>query len=362
MFYMKSMSKFWLEYLVYPLLLLGVYLLYTFSSIEFIAILLVSGLFFAILKAVQYASNISKIIGEPYGVLVLAIAITFIELSIIISFMVTNKESSATIARDTVFAAVMIILTGMIGLSIFLGALYNKTQYFNLQGVSTSLSILVVISTIAFILPNFTITTTGPTYSNSQLMFISIVTLLAYAGFLYVQTVKFKFDYITVDKEENDINAISPFYSLTILNAAFLVIYLIVIVAYSGILTPSLEKLVLKTGAPNQLTGIIIALIILLPEGISAVKYAIQNELQNSMNLSLGSALATIGLTIPFVSILSIWLKIPITLGINTESIGLFFLSILVLIMTLSTGRTTFFQGLLLILLFAIYLFLTIVP
>lgn len=359
---MKSISKIWLEYLVYPLLLLGIYLLYTFSSMEFIAILLVGGLFFAILKAVQYASNISKMIGEPYGVLVLAMAITFIELSIILSFMVTNKDSSATIARDTVFAAVMIILTGMIGFSIFFGAVYNKTQFFNLQGVSTSLSILVVIATIAFILPKFTITTSGPTYSNSQLLFISIVTLLAYLGFLYVQTVKFKYDYVDIKKEENDLSAMSPFYSITILNFIFLILYLIAIVAFSGILTPPLEKFILKTGAPNQITGIIIALIVLLPEGISAIKYAIQNELQNSMNLALGSALATIGLTIPFVSIISIWLQIPITLGINTESMGLFLLSILVLNMTLSTGRTTFFQGLLLILLFAIYLFLTIVP
>jgi Ca2+:H+ antiporter len=356
------MNKISLQYIVYPLIVLGIYLINMVFSWPFLLIIMAVFLLFAVIQAVHYAEIISKNIGEPFGALVLALSVTLIELAIILSLMINKKEDSTTVARDTVFAAVMIILSGLIGLSIFLGALKHKTQIFNLQGTSSTLSVLVVVSVITFILPNYTVSVSGPFYTKSQLIFISIITFLSYVGFVFLQNYKLKKDFISENSENKEWDVISPFHNKIILNFILLVIYLISIVAYSSKLTPLLENYITEIGAPSQLTGITIAFVILLPEGVSAVKYARRNELQTSINLTLGSALATIGLTIPAVSLVSIYLNIPLTLGISNESIAMFLLSILVLIMTLSTGRTSFFQGFLLLLLFLIYIFLTIIP
>jgi Ca2+:H+ antiporter len=329
----------------------------------FFTALLVAGLFAGVLAAVFHAEVVAHRVGEPYGTLVLAVAVTAIEVALIVSLMITGGEETAGLARDTVFAAVMIILNGMVGLCLLAGGGRHGEQTFSLYGVSAALATLAAISVLTMVLPNYTTTAQGPVYSSSQLAFIAIVSLVLYGTFVLVQTVRHR-DYFlpAVAAADEEVHAAPPSARMAAVSAALLIACLASVVLLAKSLSPTLEAVVTALGAPKAVVGIVIATVVLLPESIAAYQAARANRLQTSLNLALGSALASIGLTIPAVAIVSLVTGWTLSLGIDVKSTVLLLLSLVVATLSLGTGRTTVMQGTIHLVIFAVYLFTTIVP
>jgi Ca2+:H+ antiporter len=319
------------------------------------------GLFWGVLAAVFHAEVVAHKIGEPYGTLVLAVAVTAIEVALIVSLMIAGGAETTGLARDTVFAAVMLILNGMVGICLLAGGSRHGEQTFTLSGVSAALTTLAAISVLTMVLPNYTTTTPGPFYSGSQLIFIAVVSLVLYGTFVFVQTVRHR-DYFLPASGGEDDHAPVPPARLAWWSGALLLVCLGGVVLLAKSLSPALEAAVLRMGAPKALVGIIIAAVVLLPEGIAAYQAARANRLQTSLNLALGSALASIGLTIPAVALVSLVNGWTLTLGIDVKSTVLLLLSIIVTSLSLGSGRTTIMQGTVLLMIFAVYLFVTVVP
>lgn len=327
-------------------------------------ILLAAVLIASVLAAVHHAELIAHRVGEPFGTLLLAIAVTVIELGLIVTLMSAGGDDAATLARDTVFAAVMIILNGLLGACILIGALKHKEQIFQQTGVSAALAALSTLTVLTLVLPNFTTSEPGPVYSASQLGFVAIVSFILYATFVAVQTVRHR-DYFLPDKAlagDEDAHAAPPSNRQTMISGVALFACLGAVVLLAKKLAPTIEDMVDNAGAPRAVVGVIIAAMVLLPESVAAIRAAMANRLQTSLNLGLGSALATIGLTIPAVAALSIMIGLPIALGLDTKGMVLLFLTLLVTTLTLGTGRTTILQGVVHLLIFAVYLFTTVVP
>lgn len=334
-----------------PLELTGVY-----------SMILGVGLILSIVAAVHHAEMIAYGIGEPLGTLVLALAITVIEVSLIVSIMLVAETGAAVLARDTVFATVMIILNLIIGLSFLIGCYHFGEQRFILPGVSTALTTLATILVLSLILPNFTTSTPGPRYSDSQLGFVAIVSLVLYGVFVFVQAVRHR-DYFLVNPSHKaaEPQPDVPIKTL-IISGLFLILSLIGVVLTAKLLSPSVKSYVIAWGAPEALVGIIIAAIVLMPEGFASLRAAANHQLQTSLNLALGSALATIGLTIPVVAVVAITMDMTLFLGLETKSIILLLLTLFIASMSMSTGRVTVMQGAVHLVIFLTYLFMTIVP
>jgi len=318
----------------------------------------------AILAAVHHAELIAHRVGEPFGTFILAIAVTIIELGLILTLMSAAPEGAATLARDTVFAAVMIILNGLLGLCIFIGALQHKEQVFQQSGVSASLATLCALTVLTLVLPNFTVSEPGPAYSAAQLGFVATVSFLLYATFVGVQTVRHR-DYFLPDKAvaaNQNVHAPAPSNARTAGSIALLIACLGAVVLLAKALAGPIEAAVASLGAPRAVVGVLIAALVLLPESVAAVRATRANRLQTSLNLGLGSALATIGLTIPAVAALSVLTGLPISLGLDAKSTVLLFLTLIVATLSLGTGRTTVLQGAVHLVIFAVYLFTTVVP
>lgn len=316
-----------------------------------------------VMAGVHHAEVVAHRVGEPYGTLVLALAITVIEVALIVSLMLSGGPTTSALARDTVFAAVMLILNGMVGLCLLVGASRYREQSFSLYGVSASLTTLAAIAILTLVLPNYTTSVAGPVYSASQLAFVAMVSLVLYGTFVLVQTVRHR-DYFLPPQalQDLEVHAEPPSNALTLTSAFLLVASLVAVVLLAKTLAPSIESMVTQWGAPKALVGIIIAAVVLLPEGVAAVRAARANRLQTSLNLALGSALASIGLTIPAVAVVSITTGWTLTLGLDIKSTVLLILSLFVCTLSLSTGRTTVLQGTVHLVLLATYLFTTIVP
>ncbi len=316
-----------------------------------------------VLAAVHHAEVIAHRVGEPYGTLLLALAITIIEVALIVVLMLAGGPSTSALARDTVFAAVMIILNGIIGLCLLLGASRHGEQSFGRYGVNASLATLAAIVVLTLVLPNYTTSTPGPVYSASQLGFIAVISLVLYGTFVLVQTVRHRDYFLLPPSAANQqTHAAPPPNRAAWLSLALLLASLVAVVLLAKSLAPTIEAAVAAAGAPPALVGIIIATLVLLPEGLAALRAARANELQTSMNLALGSALASIGLTIPAVAIVSLATGWTLTLGIDLKSTVLLVLSLLVATLSLGTGRTTVLQGMVHLVIFAVYLFTTVVP
>jgi Ca2+:H+ antiporter len=327
--------------------------------VPFIAV----GVAASVLAAVHHAEVIAHRVGEPYGTLVLALAVTLIEVSLIVSLMAAGGEDASGLARDTVFAAVMIILNGIIGLCLLVGGLMHREQSFSLDGVSASLVALGAIVILTLVFPNYTVTTPGPYYSSSQLVLIGIVTLVIYGAFIFTQTIGHRQYFLQDDDTDKSAqHPAAPGNAMTAVSSILLLFCLVAVVLLAKKLAPSLEAAVTRFGAPDAVVGVIIAAIILLPEGLAALRAARANRLQTSLNLALGSALASIGLTIPTVSFLSLFTNTRLRLGIDSESSLLLMLSLFVVVVALRTGRTIILHGIVLLTVFVVYLFTTVVP
>ncbi|RYY72175.1 MAG: ionic transporter y4hA [Chitinophagaceae bacterium] len=344
-----------------PVVALLMFLCSNFFDGTIMDLLLTGSLIAAVLAGVHHAEVVAHKVGEPYGTLILAFAITTIEVSLIVSLMIAGGESTHALARDTVFAAVMIIITGIIGICLVSGGVRHHEQSFGKYGVNAALVTLTAICVLTLILPNYTTTVTGPKYNNSQLIFVGIISLILYAVFVLVQTQRHREYFLPANAGEDE-HAEIPSRKVTLLSLLLLIISLAMVVMLAKKLSPTIEGLLVDMGAPQSLLGVIIALVILLPEGMAALKAAKQNRLQTSLNLALGSALASIGLTIPAVAIVSIYADLPVTLGIDAKSTLLLVLSLFSVSLSFNTGRTTIMQGVVLMVLFAVYIFTIIVP
>jgi Ca2+:H+ antiporter len=341
------------------LLYFGVSFIYSPWYSLFLALALIG----AVMTAVHHAEVVAHRVGEPFGTLILAIAITVIEVSLILSLMLASGPDTAALARDTVFAAVMILLTAITGACLLFGGIRFKEQLFGRQGVSAALITLTAICVLTLILPNYTTSVLGPVYSSGQLIFIAVVCLVLYGTFVAVQTVRHR-DYFLPPGAEHDTEAHAkpPTNKATILSIVLLFVCLGAVVLIAKALAPTLEKGVVQLGAPKSLVGVIVAFVILLPEGTAAIRAARKNRLQTSLNLALGSALASIGLTIPAVAIMSLFTGLTVTLGIDTKSTVLLLLSLFTIMLSFGAGRTNVLQGVVLLVIFAVYLFTTVFP
>jgi Ca2+:H+ antiporter len=297
-------------------------------------------------------------VGEPFGTLILALAVTLIEVALIVSLMIVGGDESAALARDTVFAAVMIILNGIIGLCLLVGGFRHRRQEFSLDGVSAALVALATIAVMTLVFPNFTVTAPGPFYSPGQLVLIAVVSVLVYGTFIFTQTVGHS--QLFLEDGEPHVSVQSNAAAAT--SSVLLLLCLIAVVLLAKKLAPDLEAAVARMGAPDAIVGVVIAGIVLLPEGLAALRAARQNRLQTSLNLALGSALASIGLTIPAVSVLSLWMDSKLMLGIDARSMVLLMLSLFIAALVLRTGRTIILHGVVLLVIFAVFLFTTVVP
>jgi Ca2+:H+ antiporter len=316
-----------------------------------------------VLSAVHHAEVVAHRVGEPFGTLVLALAVTMIEVALIVMLMLSGGPAATALARDTVFATIMIILNGLVGLCLLIGGRHFGEQSFGLHGVSATLATLAAIAALTLVLPNYTTTVTGPFYSASQLGFVAAVSLILYGTFIFVQTVRHRDYFLPVEAAgDHDAHAPPPGNRVAIISAAALLVSLGAVIAIAESIAPAVEAAVHAARLPKALVGIIISSIVLMPEGYAAVRAARRNRLQTSLNLTLGSALASIGFTIPAVAIFSLLTRQTLTLGLGPKETVLLVLSLLVSTLSLNTGRTTVLQGAVHLVIFAVYLFTVIVP
>ena len=315
-----------------------------------------------VFAAVYHAEVVAHRVGEPYGTLVLALAVTVIETALIVSVMLAAPTDNTGLARDTVFAAVMIVCNGIVGLCLLAGGARHHEQGFQLQGASAALAVLAALTGLTLILPNFASPELGPRYNTPQLIFAGIVSLVLYGSFVFVQTVRHRDYFLPAQAGDEDAHAPAPPNRTALVSAGLLVVSLVVIVGLAKILTPWVELGIAYLGVPKAVVGIVIAALVLLPEGLAALNAAQANRLQTSLNLALGSALATIGLTIPAVAALSIAIGQPLELGLDAKDQILLALTLLLGVITLGTGRTTVLQGIVHLVMFAAFLFFAVVP
>ncbi len=327
-----------------------------------LGVLLAVLLLVAVLSAVHHAEVVAHRVGEPYGTLVLAVAVTVIEVALIVALMLAGGKEAGALARDTVFAAVMIVCNGVIGLCIVVGGLRHRVQDFRVDGTSPALAALGALAGLALVLPSFTTTTVGPTYSATQLAFAGVTSLVLYGVFVFVQTVRHRDYFLPVDTDDQQIHAEPPTTHVAWICAGLLLVSLVGVVGLAKALAPALEAATAAVGAPESFAGVLIALIVLLPETGAAVRAARRNRMQTSLNLALGSGLASIGLTIPVVAALSPFLAFPLVLGLPPMQIALLALTLIVGTLTLGSGRTTVLHGAIHLVLFAAFLFLAVVP
>ncbi|MEV6416266.1 ionic transporter y4hA [Kribbella sp. NPDC051718] len=329
-------------------------------------ILICAGLGAAVIAAVHHAEVVAHRVGEPFGTLILALAVTVIEVALIVTLMASGGDKAASLARDTVFAAVMITCNGILGLALVVGSLRHKTQEFRVHASGSALAVMTALVTLSLVLPTFTTSTPGATFSAAQLAFAGVASLVMYGVFVFVQTIRHRDYFLPVteptDEDSEEVHAEAPSTKTALLSLGLLFGCLIAVVGLAKTVSPKLESAVESAGAPLAVVGVVIALLVLLPETVAAVRAALRNRLQTSLNLALGSALASIGLTIPAIAIASIWLDGPLVLGLGGKEMVLFALTVVISMLTLATGRATLLQGAVHLMIFGSFLFLTVSP
>ncbi len=323
------------------------------------ALVLLVILFGTVFAAVHHAEVIAHRIGEPFGTLLLTLSVTIIEVALIATIMLGEHEVP-TLARDTVFAVVMIVCNGLVGICIFIGGLQYREQDFQLTGANLYLSVLFAMATIALVLPNYTLTTPGPVYSEAQLEFVSVVTILLYGVFLYTQTIRHRDYFIGQAGAEDDGIPISG--RMLGVSVVLLVASLLGVVLLAKKFSIVVDAATAAIGAPPAFAGVVVAMLILLPESVSAIAAARKNDLQKSINLALGSSVATIGLTVPAVAAAAWALDKQLVLGLSEQNMVELLLTFVLSMLTFGTGRTNILFGLVHMMVFAIFVFMVFVP
>ena len=319
----------------------------------------------AVVAAVHHAELVAHRVGEPFGTLVLALAVTAIESSLIVSVMFAGGQGKAALARDTMYATVMIIANGVVGACILLGSLRHREQSFRIEGAGPALAALATLVTLVLVLPAFTVSAEGPRYTPAQLSFVAVSSLVMWCVFVFFQTVRHRDYFLPVGDGVGDetAHAAPPTSAQAWGSLALLLASLVAVVGLAKVLSPAIEAAVRRAGAPPAVVGVAIALLVLMPESVAAIRSALADRLQTSMNLALGSALASIGLTIPVVVVLCLALGTPLVLGLDAKDIALLALTFLVCTIGIgSGGRTSLMLGVVQLVIFATFMFLAVVP
>jgi Ca2+:H+ antiporter len=319
----------------------------------------------AVLAAVHHAEVVAHRVGEPFGSLVLAVAVTIIEVALIVTLMVSGGKDTASLARDTVFAAVMITCNGIVGLSLFVGAVRYRLISFNAEGTGAALATVTTLAVRTMVVPTFTTSAIGPEFSSSQLVFAAVISLALYGMFVSTQTRRHRDFFLPVAHDGQpleDDHADPPTNRETYLSLGLLLVSLVAVVGLAKVESPAIESAVAAAGFPQSFVGVVIALLVLLPETLAAARAARGNRIQTSLNLALGSAMASIGLTIPAIAIASIWLDGPLLLGLGPVQMVLLALTVVVSVLTVVPGRATRLQGGVHLVLLAAFVFLAVNP
>ena len=326
------------------------------SFVWLLVVILVSA--FAI---VRHAECLAIKLGEPVGTLILTLSVIGIEVMMISASMATGK-GSPTLARDAMYSVVMIVLNGLVGLSLLLGGLRHREQSYNLQGAGVYLALIVPLSVLGLILPNFTTTTAGPTLSTTQGILLGLMSVVLYATFLFAQTTWHREYFLDLNPAGGTTKGVDDHAGLVLqslpFHAALLVCYLVPLVILAKKLAIPIDHGISVLGAPPELGGFIIAALVLSPEAFSALRAAIRNQLQRSVNLLLGSVLATIGLTIPSVFAIGVLSGKSVILGLMPAHMILLALTLGVSFITFTSRRTNVLLGAVHLLLFFAYLIL----
>ena len=350
--------------IVLPLLSAGVLIAGLFLPLGTAVLLLcVAALLAAVVCAVHHAEVIAHKVGEPYGTLVLALAVTVIEVALVLSMMLAGGANSATVPRDTIYSAVMVICNGVVGVCLLVGGLHHREQFFRIEGMGSGMAALAVLATLVLVMPSLTVSAPGGSYTPSQLIFVAAGSLLLWLVFVFIQTVRHR-DYFlpAAQAADESVHAPPPSGRETALSFGLLLVSLVGVVGLAKLMSPTLERFVLEAQAPKAVVGVLIAIVVLLPETWAAIRAARADRLQTSMNLAIGSAMASIGLTIPVVVVAAVWLGLPLTLGLDAKDVALLALTFVVGAITLGSGRTNLMQGAIHLVIFAAFLFLTLVP
>jgi Ca2+:H+ antiporter len=319
----------------------------------------------AVLAAVHHAEVVAHRVGEPFGSLLLAVAVTVIEVALIVTLMIAGTGGAETLARDTVFAAVIITCNGIVGISILVATRRQTAVSFNAEGAGAALATVATLTTLCLVLPNFTASRPGPVFSAPQLAFAAVTAIALYGLFVALQTGRQRDYFLPVTAEGvvlDDEHATPPSNAAAFSSVALLLVALIGVVGNAKLVSPTIERLVEAAGLPVSVVGVVIAMLILLPETVAAQRAARRGRMQISLNLAYGSAMASIGLTIPTVAIASIWLPVPLHLGLDPTHIVLFALTCIVSVLTVVPGRATLLQAGVHLAILAAYLFLAVSP
>lgn len=315
----------------------------------------------SVLGAVHHAEVVALRVGEPYGAILLALAVTVIELGLIVSIML-GEQPEPTLLRDTMHAVVVLVLHGVAGLCIVVGALRHREQEFRIEGANAYLMVLLPMVAITLVLPNFTTTTPGPYYSTEQLAFVGAACLLLWLAFTFVQTVRHREYFLPPRASQEHAVHPRPTGRLALAALALLLVSLVAVVLLAKAVSPFIQAAVESIGAPIALVGVIVAAIVLLPEAMTAVRAARNDQLQTSINLALGSGVASIGLTVPTVALIAWWTGSPLELGVTPGGAILLALSFMMALITYGTGRASLLSGVVHLILLATWLFLIVVP
>ena len=330
----------------------------------------------AVLAAVHHAEVVAHRVGEPFGSLVLAVSVTVIEVGLIVMLTLGGGDGAATYARDTVFAALMISLNGIVGISLLLGALRHGVVAFNASGSGAALSTVVALASVCLVLPGFTVSEAGLEYTGSQLAFAAVASLVLYGAFVFTQTVQHRDFFLPVRSDsqgrvtgvfdvedaDGDGHADPPGDRETLLSVGLLLVSLVSVVGLAKGIFPTIESTVSSLGLPYAVVGVVIALLVLAPESIAAALNAARDRVQISLNLAFGSSMASIGLTIPTIAVASIWLEGDLVLGLEPMQIVLLFITVVVATLTVVPGRAKPIQGVVHLALMATFLFFSLVP
>ena len=350
-----------------PIALLGLIAMWGRYGLP-VAATVVAGLLLAasVLAAVQHAEIVAHKVGEPYGSLILALAVTVIEVGMIVMLMTAGGTGADTLARDTVFAAVMITTNLIVGLSLVVAAGKGALAVFQAEGSGPALATVLVLATMTMVLPSFTTSAPQGVFSGSQLAFAAVMSLLVWGAFVFTQTRRHRDFFLPVtdtgDVIDEEEHAEAPTQRAALTSLGLLLVSLVAVVGLAKVLSPAVEDGVAAAGLPHSFVGVVIALLVLLPETLAAVNNARRGRTQIALNLGYGSAIASIGLTVPAVGLLAAVLDLPLVLGLQPVHLALLVLTGLVSVLTLLHGRATRLEGLLHLAIAASFLFLAAVP
>lgn len=331
------------------------------------AILVATLLALAVFSAVHHAEVVAHRVGEPFGSLILAVAVTVIEVGLIVMLMLSADSPESTLARDTVFAAFIITCNGIVGLSILMGSYRFATPRFNAEGTGGALATVAILATICLVLPTVTESANGQSFSSAQLAFAAIASVVLWSSYVFTQTVRHRDFFLPVDTKGKpidtaDLHADPPTLQATLKSLALLICALVAVVGLAKILGPTIESGVAWAGMPYAVVGVVIAMLVLLPESIAAVRAAMRNRTQVSLNLAYGSGIASIGLTVPTIALLSPLFDTKLVLGLDQTGIVLVVLTVMTGILTVVPGRATRLQGVVHLVILGAYVFFTITP